>query len=397
MSEPTSNHPRVSEWLAHIRALAVEIGPRGPTRPGEQRGAEYARAQFEKAGLSPTWETFKSARSIFHPHILAPVLMLVAFAIFPLGGRLTAAVAAGLTILVLASELLELGFKNNPIRMVIPKGKSQNVHAVILPRGEHRQDLVLMGHVDTQRTPLIFRTPRWVKVYDRFTTLAFAAFIFQAVIYTLAVFFAWPWVWYASIFSALTAVVMAAMFIEAESTPFTAGANDNATAVGMVLTLARQLAAGSLEHTRVYAVVTGCEEVQHYGAADFYRRHRSGMKAPKAVVFEMLGCAGPAWMTREGIIVPFKSDPALVAMAERLGREHPEWKAYPTQISGGNTELADAVRNRVPAITLFGLKPDGEAPYWHQVHDIFDKMDPDVMERTWEFTLALVQEIDRAA
>lgn len=197
--------------------------------------------------------------------------------------------------------------------------------------------------------------------------------------------------------SAVSAILLAAMCFQADNTPFTAGANDNATAVGMVLTLAGRLAAKPLEKTRVFAVVTGCEEVQHYGMIDFYRRHRAEMKNPRALVFEMLGCAGPAWEIQEGIIVPFKSDARLVAAAQRLSAAHPEWKAYPTSISGGNSELSDAVRFKVPAITLFGLKPDGGAPYWHQPQDTFDKMDPDVLERTWEFTWALVQEIDRSS
>ncbi len=121
-----------------------------------------------------------------------------------------------------------------------------------------------------------------------------------------------------------------------------------------------------LENTRIYAVITGCEEVQHYGAIDFFKRHRVELKEPKALIFEILGCAGPACTTREGIIVPFQSDPGLCEIAERLRREHPDLQAYTAKISGGNSELSDAVRFKVPAITMFGLKPDGEAPYWHQ-------------------------------
>ncbi|MFH2104336.1 MAG: M28 family peptidase [Chloroflexota bacterium] len=394
MTEPQSKHPQVAVWLGHIRALAVEIGPRGPTREGERRGAEYARLQLEKIGLQPVWETFRSARSIFHPHLLGGILMLVAFAVFPLAGRVSAAFAAGLSLLVVISELQELGFQSNLFRMLVPKGESQNVYAIIPPKGEHRQDLVLVGHVDSQRTPLIFRTPRWVKIYDRFTMVAFASFIIQIVLYALAAAFAWTWAWYASIPTAVCAVLLVAMCLEAESTPFTAGANDNASAVGMVLTLAEQLARAPLANTRIFAVLTGCEEVQHYGMIDWYRRHRGELKAPRAIVFEMLGCAGPAWTTREGIIVPFRSDAELTRMAEKLSDAHPEWRAYPTMISGGNSELSDAVRFKVPAITLFGLKPDGEAPFWHQRGDTFDKLDPEVMERTWEFGRALVQEID---
>jgi len=395
MNEPESSHPAVSRWLKHVRFLSVEIGPRGSTREGERRGSEYAHREFERLKLQPVWETFKSARSIFHPHLLGSLLMLLAFALYPLAGRTTAILAAALSLLVLVSELQELSFVNNLFRLLVPKGDSQNVFAVIPPSGEHQRDLVLVGHIDSQRTPLIFRTRTWVRMYDRFTTVAFVGFILQVVLYTLGAVFAWSWIWYASIFSALCAFLLAAMCLEAESTPFTAGANDNATAVGMVLTLAEQLKKQPLSSTRVYAVVTGCEEVQHYGMIDFFRRHRHELKEPRAVIFEMLGCAGPAWTTREGIIIPFRADPALLALAERLAAAHPGWQAYASKISGGNTEMSDAVRFKVPAIPFFGLKPDGEAPYWHQRGDTFDKLDPDVMQRTWEFTLALLEQIDR--
>ncbi len=395
MSGPSSHHPRMAEWLGHIRALAVGIGPRGPTREGERLGSEYARAALARIGLQPIWETFRSARSIFRPHLLGSLAMIAAFAVFPLHGALTAGLACLLTIIVIVSELQELSFRNNLFRALMPKAESQNVSAVIPPKGDHIRDLLLVGHVDTQRTPLFFRTPVWVKVYDKFSMVAIVSFFWQAIMYLLAVPSAWMWVWYASIPTAVCAALLAAMCIEADRTPFTAGANDNASAVGIVLTLAGQVAARPLEHTRVYVVVTGCEEVQHYGMIDFYRRHRSEMKDPRALVFEMLGCAGPAWSTREGIIVPFHSDPQLTRMVERLAADHPDWNAYPTKISGGNSELSDAVRFKVPAITLMGMGRDGVAPYWHQRQDTFDKIDPDVLERSWELAWALVQEIDR--
>jgi len=394
MTGSTSSHPQVSTWLEHVRALSVDIGPRGSTYAGERQGAEYARAEFEHMGLESCWESFRSARSIFLPHVLGSLLILLAFAIFPFGGRLTAILAAALSLTVIVTELLELGFKDNLFRRIVPKAESQNVFAVIVPAGEHKRDLVLVGHLDTQRTPIFFRTPGWVKIYDNFTTVIFITYIVQVVLYTLAIFVPLGWIWYATIPTALCAVIMAAFFIEADLSPFTAGANDNATAAGMVLTLAEELKKQPLRHTRVFAVCTGCEEVQHYGMIDWYKRHRSELKDPRAVVFEMLGVDGPAWLTREGIIVPFKPDPGLTSACQQLAAEHPEWGAYPAKISGGNTEMADAVRADVPAITLFGLTREGVAPYWHQVGDTFDKMDPDVMQSTWDFTRALIDKID---
>jgi len=396
MAEPSSDDPDVVEWLAHVKALAVGIGPRGPTREGERRGAEYAKASFSRSGLQPVWETFRSARSPFQPHIWGSFIVLVAFAIFPLGGAVTAGIAAVLTVAVIISQLQELGFHDNLLRALVPKAESQNVFAIIPPKSEHARDLVLVGHVDTQRTPLIFRTPTWVKVFDKFTMVSFIAFVWQAIDFILATIFTLPWAWLASIPTAVCAALLAALCIEAECTPFTAGANDNASAVGLVLTLARRLAKSPLERTRVFAVVTGCEEVEHAGMIDFYRRHRSELKAPRAIVFELIGCAGPSWLVREGIIVPFRSDPQLRRTAERLAAEHPEWNAYPSSVSGGNTEVADAVHFKVPAIALGGMTRAGVLPYWHQRQDTFDKMDPGVMARSWKMTLALIQEIDCA-
>lgn len=394
MLEQTSTNPCVATWLNHIHTLSVDIGPRGPTRLGERQGAYYAQAEFEKIGLHPTLETFASARSIFHPHLLASILMLLAFIIFPLGGRTTAIIAALISIFVLVSEVLELSFINNPFRIIMPKGESQNVFAIIPPRGEHRGDLILVGHLDSQRTPIIFSSQRWVKAYDRFTMVTFASFILQALVYSLAVFFRFSWAWYISIPAAVCAILLALMCLQAESTFFTAGANDNASAVGMVLTLAEQLAAQPLEHLRVFAVCTGCEEVQHYGMIDFYKRHLSELKNPIALVFEMLGCSGPAWLTREGIVIPFKADQQLMRIAEQLAAEHPEWDAYPTVTSGGNTEMADALRCKIPAITIAGMTRDNQLPYWHMVEDTFDKMDPKVMEKCWDMTNAMIDRLD---
>jgi hypothetical protein len=396
LAEPFSDDPDVSEWLAYVKALAVGIGPRGPTREGERRGAEYAKSSFSRSGLQPVWETFRSARSPFQPHILGSFIVLVAFGIFPLSGAVTAGIAALLTVTVIVSQLQELAFRDNLLRALVPKAESQNVFAVIPPKSKHVRDLVLVGHVDTQRTPLVFRTHAWVRVFDKFTMVSFTAFVWQAIDFILAMIFTLPWAWLSSIPTAACAAMLAAICIEAECTPFTAGANDNASSVGLLLTLARRLAMHPLERTRVFFVVTGCEEVEHAGMIDFYQRHRSELKAPRAIVFELIGCAGPSWLVKEGIIVPFRSDPQLRRTAERLASEHPEWNAYPSSVSGGNTEVADAVHFKVPAIALGGMTKDRILPYWHQRQDTFDKMDPEVMARSWKMTLALIQEIDRA-
>ena len=69
MAGPSLVNADVAEWLAHVKALAEGIGPRGPTREGERRGSEYARDFFLRTGLQPVWETFRGARSGFHSSV----------------------------------------------------------------------------------------------------------------------------------------------------------------------------------------------------------------------------------------------------------------------------------------------------------------------------------------
>jgi hypothetical protein len=384
-------------WMEHIHTLSVEIGPRGSTTDGERKGAEYCRSVLHRLGLKPVLETFSSARSIFHPHLISSLAMLAAFSLYPQpqGHWWVAALAACVSIAALVSELQELGFHDNLLRRMVPHGQSQNVFTVVPPSGEHHQDLVLIGHIDSQRTPLIFRSYQMVELYKGFTTVAFVTFVAQAVLYMLGAIFQWGWIWYATFPTAFSALLLAAICIEADRSPFTAGANDNASAVGLVLCLAEQVSQTPLKHTRLFCVCTGCEEVQHYGAIDFFKRHRPEMKNPRGLVFEMLGCAGPGWLTREGIIVPFYSDPALVKLAEQLSNQNPQWGAYPVQISGGNSELADCVRFNVPAITLFGLTRQGKAPFWHQIGDTFDRIDPLIMENTRAMVWTIIESMDQ--
>jgi hypothetical protein len=256
--------------------------------------------------------------------------------------------------------------------------------------------LILIGHVDSQRTPIVFKNERWLSAYKAFTTIAFIAFALQVILYGMGVFLQATWIWPASIICAVCALLLAAMCIQADLTPFTRGANDNASAVGLVLTLARHLMDEPMKNTRVWLALTGCEEVQHYGAIDFFARHHAEFKNPRTLVFEMLGCSGPSWLVKEGIVVPFYAEKSMVALAEILAEQHPELGAYPSSINGGNTEMADALRIGIPAITFTGLGPKGEAPYWHMVEDTFDKMNAEIMQRNYTFTWHYIRLIDAA-
>lgn len=385
----------IDRLIEHIRYLSETIGARGSTRAGERQAADYSAQTLHNLGYAPLMEFFKSARSIYHPHILAALMVIAGFIIYPDLLPYSAPTAAVLVLLAVVSDVLELGFKDNLLRRLVPKAQSQNVIATLEPQGEHRQDLILIGHLDASQATLMFSTPRWLKFFNNFPTLAFVLFTINGLLYLLGAFTSWQWLWVASIPGALCALILLAICIQAELSPYSPGANDNASAVAFVLALAEHYRKAPLQHTRLWFVCTGCEETQHYGAIDFFKQHQAQLVNPKALVFELLGCAGPAYLTREGILVPFHPHPQMLKLAEVVAAEAPHLQAYPAQINGGNSEMADCVRFGVPALALFGLTRDGVAPYWHQKSDTVDKMDADVLDRTWQFTQLMIEKLDK--
>lgn len=407
ITTPGEDSDGVTRWLTHVSILAEEIGPRGPTTAGERRALDYCAGVLSACGLRCGEDRFTSTGSVFRPHLVAAIAILVACALYPVALPASGLLSAALVTFVMVCEVMELTLRRNPLQLVPPRRPSANVYGVLEPgpagsgapgagRTEVMRDIVLIGHVDTQRTPRIFSSPGWFLAYRIYSTVAFGTFILLIFVYGLGALFGWRWAWPVSTMAAVLAVLLVMLCLEAESSPFTRGANDNATGAGLVLALAQEFASNPLPGCRMWFVCSGCEEALHEGAKAFFAAHKRGMVEPRAVTFEMLGCAGPAWLVREGIVLPLYSDHTLRALAEKVARDNPHLGAYAASAGGGVTEMSDALLAGVPAITVMGLTRDGRAPYWHTPADTVDKIDPETMQRNYRFVRALVEAIAAA-
>lgn len=408
VDRPASLRARIEVWLKHIKALAEDIGYRLPGSEGEARAADYCRRVLTDLGLEARVEEFPSIGSVFRPHLTAALLMLAAFVLYPLRRPAGAWAALVLTVFAVWSEIMEITLRPHPLQKALPKRVSRNVFAVVGPARRDGgpasaaaplspRDIVVIGHMDSQRTPVIFSSPAWMAAYRVYSTLAFVSFVAQAALYLGGVIAGWTWAWPVSAVSALMAVLLVALTVQAELSPSTHGANDNATAAGLVLTLAEDLVREPLPHSRVWLLCSGSEESLHEGAKSFFARHKGEMTEPRAVALEMLGCAGPAWLKREGFVLPLPSDAGLQRLARRVAEANPDLGAHAAVVAGGVTEMSDAILAGVPAITVAGLGPDNVAPYWHRPSDTVDKMDAapgGAMERNYRFVRALLAAMD---
>lgn len=97
------------------------------------------------------------------------------------------------------------------------------------------------------------------------------------------------------------------------------------------------------------------------------------------------------------MLAAFVIYPLAGRSSSKVNAAHPELDGYPVSVSGGNTEMADALRRGIPAIILFGLTRQNAVSYWHQVGDTVDKMDSQALEKNYTFALLFMQALDETA
>ena len=384
--------------MEHITVLALEIGPRGSTTAEERKAAEYAAKVLAGRGLEPEIGSFTSARSGWYPFALFSGLMLIALASFLVGGGIGSLAALVLGTVSVASVLLELSFLPNPLRWLLPRAESQNVSARIPARAGTRRKVVLVGHLDTHRTPKVFSSSAWLRVFQTLIPLGLLASIVMLAMFAAGVVFENGLWRLSALVPGLLLVGVLAVSLQADLTPFTHGANDNATGAGIVLSLAEDLAAEPLRETEIWVVLSGCEEVGCYGADAFLRDHKDDLQDAFWLTLDSVGAEGttPCYLTKETFLLTTPSDPGLLEIADTVATEQPALEARSHQFRGAYTEGAIGGKHGLRVLTFLATRPSGAVPNWHRTTDVLERLDEGVLARCETFVKEILARIDAA-
>jgi hypothetical protein len=264
--------------------------------------------------------------------------------------------------------------------------------------GEPTQTIVVCGHVDTHRTPLAMMSPRTFRLFQGLTTLGVLSYV------ALSAAFITGLVWPQSIPPlALMAptLIVAAVFIvtlQPEFTPFVPGANDNASGAAAVLALAARLKVEPLEHTQVWLLNSGAEEVGGTGPLHLLRSHPELRDAGWLVLDTIAGPgAGPCLITAEHIVFPLRADPALLALARGVATGRRDLSVYEHYYRGLSSEHSPLTAAGCRSLALINFTPQGVLPNWHRPTDTVANIDPDVLDRTEQFVWELLRRFDARA
>jgi hypothetical protein len=266
---------------------------------------------------------------------------------------------------------------------------------VLEPTGEPRRRLVLVAHVDTSRSGLMFH-PKLAKDFRRNALASVAA----GAISLLAWFLPRP---LRRIAAALSSAVLAnslALLIQRElAGQDVHGGNDNASGVGVMLGLAETLARERPAHTEIWFLATGCGESGLMGMTAFVDRHQKELEDAWFLGLDSIAGEGTTlrWITTSSILEALHADPHQVRLAEEVAAAHPEFEAMPGewQSAGLDTDVA-AVRG-MRAISVMALTSEGTLPNWRWPTDTYENVDENGLERCYGFTLELIRRFDAYA
>ncbi len=384
---------------AHARWLLEEIGPRGSTTPQERAAADYVHRQLR--GWDPPeihWERFRAPTSAWRPFGVVTAMGLLAN-----GLATRTSPAARWTAAALAGLALWWGFRESDLEdtwlgRALPQGASQNVWVRIpATAAVPRRRLVILAHLDTHRSPWLFQTPTRTAWFGRLVTAGFLGLAASTLLCLLRGPRGPVPRRVAGLLSLPQAATLA-LAVDADRSPFSPGANDNAAAVGCLLALAEHFLAHPLHHTEVWCLFTGCEEVGCYGIRHFLRRHWAELdRLPTDFIdLELVGVGSVVgYLVEEGLIRRHRYAPRLRALAEQVAREEPDLPATPHR-GGAYGESVAIHKAGYDTITLNCLVPGQDAAYWHSMADTLDKLEVDALDRACRFVHALATRLDRS-
>lgn len=391
---PQSLQPE--QLMKHMRVLCKELPRRQPTRKGERMAAEYVVSALNAMGLGdPAVEKFKGIPTLGLPALLTSAMCLASL---PLGAYCgpVGKIVAGLVLFFASVTFFQLLSCRPPLfHKIIERWDSQNVVKTIPASGKANGHIYLIGHLDANKQRFIFPPP-WpalMKIMETsvviLAAVTGASFWLSAILGPNAI---WPWVWLAA---AASFLAFALLLAADEFQPTIEGANDNATAVSLLLGVGEALKAKPLENADVTLLFTGCEEVGNHGMIAYLDAHKPPKEGTYWIDVEMVGTGNIAYATKHGIsyLTEYWPGAEILGYAERTAKENPDLR-----VTGKDMLILEEVSplriRDYDALCVLGYDKEGYLPHWHRTSDTLENIEPETLSRAARYVHALMESIN---
>ena len=390
----------MSREMDHISVLAGEIGFRVATTEGEHRAANYVEQEMHSYGLQEIrQEPFpcatESMSSIF-PYLYTALSSSLIAPLVPL---------LGFTGLLAAPATMMSEFRTNkgPVTWLTRKGTSHNVIGILPARSEVKSRIVLLTHYDSVRVrgfmkPNEGKSPR--RLLMPLLGLSYVAALGSSALGFVARRRKNKSL--ARTTQTISSAAGAAMVTLA--TPFLMGqmirgidgegANDNASGVAVLLSLAEQMAQTPLEHTEVWFVATGGEEIGLVGARALADKHGKALKDAYFFAVDTVGAGRIHYTVQENFLgsadVSHDVVDILVTASEKGSHT-----AMPYMLRAGGTDAGAMLAKHFKSASISCLIKDGKFPEINWPTDTRKYIEPETPAKVTAFMKDVLYEIDR--
>jgi hypothetical protein len=376
---------------AVIDHLAHEIGGRGTCTPKVRRAARYVERIMRSAGVNiGRFQPFFAISSTYAPFLLAFLLSFLgslAVILFPRGFLLLPGLI--LNVLALGGLLAETDLAPNWMRALLPKTPTQNLTARIEPQRKPRRQVVLCAHLDTHRTPVFYSSSAWITTFSVALIAIVLGMFVSALIALLLIILPAEWLRYFLIPFQAVELFAIAMCIHADLTPYSPGANDDASGVSVVTVLACQLAAQPLKHTIVHVLFTDGEEAGCTGMQYFLMKKRCVLPPDTLfLILDEVGAGTLTFLAADGLLFKHRTHPTAVNLIQQVQQACPTISLL-SKIGLAYTDALVATKAGYPAITLVNTPSPANPSHWHQGSDTSTFIE----DRTLKDCFALVRQI----
>lgn len=318
-------------------------------------------------------------------------------------------VGFALVLVAATSMYLDLNGRIYLLRSLFFRRASQNV---VSPgrRPDAPARLVLCAHYDAARTGALFAPGRVRRAARLGQRLPFPIGPFRVLFWSLAILLPLLGARMAGIETgaiaiaqiAPTIVLLVGIFalVDVELSPISPGANDNASGVAAVLSLAAALDDEPPQGLDVWVLLTGGGECLQEGMRSYLRAHRRELDRERTIFLcvDAVGGGDVRFETAAGWAVSFNLDRRMTELAAAVAEADRDrarrYRARPLAHGIAGDSLPPRLR-RLRSIGITCLDAEGHAPRSHQPTDTPERLDPEALDRAHDFALELILALDR--
>jgi hypothetical protein len=191
-------------------------------------------------------------------------------------------------------------------------------------------------------------------------------------------------------------LIMALLMTSGEARGFyTAGANDNASGVGVMLSIMAAIAANPLEHTTVLGVATARGFAGGRGMIALLKHRKRTLKDAFIINLDHIGRGDTRIITREGVMFGFHSSRKLIRLSMKVVAASKSLKVEKGKCRLKKSDAMVANARGFQAITVGGTTK-GRYYGWRNADDVFEKIQRGSLDKAVRFVHLMLEEIDRS-